>query len=359
MGIDLVKLQLQIAQGARLSSLDMFKPSEDFESVPRLHSVQLRITAENPEANWSLSVGKISTFQFPTGNGIRVDTHMLTSKPTVIGTEFDSLLAKIIVTAPTWKDVVAKCKRALADTRIEGIKTSLDALRGIISSPDFDHQECDTQWLESKMPSLLSMGKAISAKVNMVSTSTINNTAKSLTSSPTSLLIRKGDTWSITITPEQTVTAPNTSKAIRQTQNHHLEITRVQSSEFPTSLNASILYTAANSQPLPYQLILSATKMSASAHSNTQSHRKGDSSNLNHIITPFPGRLVEILVDEGDQVKKGDTVAVVRQMKMEVDIRANRDGAIEWVFRMEEDEEVEVGEGDLIVVLRQTRDARL
>ena len=86
---------------------------------------------------------------------------MLGSK-SVIETEFDSLLAKIIVTAPTWTDVVRKAKRALEDTRIDGVKMSLDVLRGIVWTKDFAAQECDTQWLEASLPKVLDIGKRVS-----------------------------------------------------------------------------------------------------------------------------------------------------------------------------------------------------
>src|SRR5450432_730183 len=145
MGIDLVRIQLLISAGRPLSAL-IRNLSDDPRSPPPLHSLQLRVTAEDVSNNWTLSVGKVTSFRFPTGNGIRVDTHML-PPATIIKADFDSLLAKIIVTAPTWEAMVSKAKRALADTQIEGVKTSLDALKGILWTDDFAAQACTTQWL--------------------------------------------------------------------------------------------------------------------------------------------------------------------------------------------------------------------
>jgi pyruvate carboxylase len=94
MGMDLVKLQLLLAQGQPLSSLFPKGLSEDLQAPPPIHSLQLQVTAEDVSNDWSLSVGKISSFRLPAGNGVRVDSHLLPSQPTVVGTDFDSLIAK-------------------------------------------------------------------------------------------------------------------------------------------------------------------------------------------------------------------------------------------------------------------------
>src|SRR4051812_18909571 len=74
---DIVKTQLLLQQGANFSDILPNSLSQDPEVPPGLFSIQLRITAENVHSDWSLSIGKITSFRFPTGNGIRVDTHLL------------------------------------------------------------------------------------------------------------------------------------------------------------------------------------------------------------------------------------------------------------------------------------------
>jgi pyruvate carboxylase len=342
MGIDLVKMQLLIAQGDSLSSLSLSHLSENPEKPPPIHSLQLRMTAEDVSNDWTLSVGKISSFRFPSGNGVRVDTHLLPSQATVIGTEFDSLIAKIIITAPTWEDIVRKAKRALADVYIEGVKTSLDVLRGIVASDAFAAQACDTQWLETNLTSVLELGKQISSQLasNPLVTS---NTPRTSIAAASNVLFRKGDAWSISLTPESPATYANPTPS-------HLQITRVHRNEFPSSLTASILYTTPSSKtPTPYLLTLASTTASFGSISNAATHRRGDPGNQNHIIIPFAGKLMELLVDVGDEVGKGDTVAVVRQMKMELEIRASKGGRVVWVYQGEEGDEV--GEGVLLAEL--------
>jgi pyruvate carboxylase len=346
MGIDLVKMQLLLAQGLSLPELGISHLSESPEIPAPIYSLQLRVTAEDASKDWTLSVGKINLIRFPVGNGIRVDSHILPSKATVIGTDFDSLIAKIIITAPTWGDVVRKAKRALADTHIEGVKTSLDVLRGIVDSDAFAVQGCDTQWLEANLQSVVESGKRISSQLTNTSTATLTTPSTSAPVSP-NVLFRKGDAWSISLTPEASQSETTLTPA-----PSHLQLTRIHRNEFPTSLTASILYTTPTQQtPIPYTLTLASTTASFGSLSNATTHRRGNPGNQNHVITPFAGKLMEILVDVGDEVKKGETVAVVRQMKMELEIRASKGGRLGWVYEGEEGDEI--GEGVLLAEIER------
>lgn len=350
MGIDLVKLQLLIAQGHPLSSLTLAHLSENPEEPPPIHSIQLRITAEDVSNNWSLSVGKINSFRFPTGNGVRIDTHLIPSHTAVVGTDFDSLIAKIIVTAPSWEDVVQKAKRALADTYIEGIKTSLEVLRGIVASEAFSNQTCDTQWLEASLPSVLESGNHISSKLaRSVDSRTPTNNSVSAASN---VIFRKGDAWSVSLMPETSTS----SEALKPIPSH-LQLTKVLRNEFPTSLTAQIMFTSPTTKPTPYLMTLASTTASFGSLSSAATHRRGDQGNGNHISTPFPGKLIELLVDEGDEVTKGDVVAVVRQMKMELEIRASKGGRVIWTYEGEEGDDV--GEGILVAELEGGLGAKL
>lgn len=352
---DIVKSQLLLSQGADISSCGLpastTQRRDGTEVPPPAHSIQLRITAENVQSDWSLSIGKITSFQFPTGNGIRVDTNLINGHATVVSADFDSLIAKLIITAGTWDDVVRKAQHALSDTQISGVKTNLDVLRAIVAHPDFLASKCDTQWLEKHQKSLLDAGLKISSSLE-AKTMALGLSASASSSGPAlanaSTMFRKGDAWSLSLAPQGLK-----SNGGQQPPPHYLELTRVLRNEFPQSFSADLLFTtpatSVSSQPqtVPYTMTLTSTSSSASAA--TSHHRRGNASDPSHICIPFPGKLVEVLVDEGDLVKEGDVICVVQQMKMELEVRSHRSGRVSWVLEVEEGEEV--GEGMLAAVI--------
>jgi pyruvate carboxylase len=299
--------------------------------------MQLRITAENVQSDWSLSIGKITSSQFPTGNGIRIDTHLLSNHPTVVSTDFDSLIAKLIVTASSWPDAVRKAQRALNDTHISGVKTNIDMLRAIVAHPNFMNGECDTQWLERTHDELLKRSLNLSSpRPSPLGPESSASSSTSLISNANTLF-RKNDAWSIALS------SPDKKASL---QNHHLELTRVLRNDFPTSLSAEITYTTPSAS-MPFTLTLTSTSASASA--STSQHRRADPADASHVGIPFPGKLVEVLVDEGDVVREGDVVCVVQQMKMELEVRSPRSGVVRWVTEVEDGEDV--GEGWLVCII--------
>ncbi|PWY72926.1 putative pyruvate carboxylase [Aspergillus heteromorphus CBS 117.55] len=342
-GVDLVQAQLQVAQGCSLAQLGL---NESAPALSRVHSVQLRLCAEDPRNHFSLSIGKVTDFFVPGGNGVRVDTHisMANISPVVIGTQLDNLLAKIIVTASTWEATVLKAQRVLADVRIAGIQTNLELLRGIVSHEDFLAGNIDTQWLESQLDQIIQLGGNV--KPSHILTPTQISQAPALPSMPASnLLFRRGDAWSISL-------APFDAPRQQQEEQHHLQITRVLQNDFPASLTAEIEYkTRSSSTAHRLQLVAAPTAASALV---TSSHRRGDVSNPRHIVLPLSGRLIEVLVSAGDVVAENQVVAFVKQMKMELEVRSPRAGRAQWVYEMEEEEE-DVSEGMLLVELEGMR----
>jgi len=100
---------------------------------------------------------------------------------------------------------------------------------------------------------------------------------------------------------------------------------------------------------------MNSTTSSASA----SGHRLGSPSDPSHVLIPFAGTLVEVLVDEGDVVTKGDVVCVVRQMKMELEVRAPRSGVVGYVMEVEDGGEVSEGMLAATVVVESEKRARL
>lgn len=353
--LDIVKIQFQLAQGGHFEQTDLANIPQDPTSPPAQRSIQLRITAEDPEKNYSLSIGKIQSFHFPSGNGVRVDTALVHGAPATVSAEFDSVIAKIIVTAPTWDAVVRKAHRAVQDTTITGIKTNLEILAAITAHPDFLAGSCDTQWLEANNTDLIALGHKIKTEIraplhNLVPSSQ-QTTSPSTAASNSAPLFRPNDAWTLALTPKDQ--PPSTTQP---QQPHHLTLTRILRNDFPSALSAEISFASPTSpNPQSYTLDLRSTSASASA----SRHRLGSPNDPSHVLVPFSGTLVEVLVDVGDEVLKGEVVCVVRQMKMELEVRAARNGVVSFVAEVEDGGEVVEGMLAAVVEIRESQKARL
>ncbi|MBB5575557.1 acetyl-CoA carboxylase biotin carboxylase subunit [Rhizobium paranaense] len=137
-GIDIVRAQIQVAQGLPLETAQ-----DDVTCTG--HSFECRINAEDPES-FLPSAGTISDLVLPEGPGIRVDTHIHAGYR--ISPYYDSLIAKLIVHAPNRAEAMAKMREALAATRIEGISTNLPLLRALFDDEGFARGGTDIHYLE-------------------------------------------------------------------------------------------------------------------------------------------------------------------------------------------------------------------
>jgi acetyl-CoA carboxylase, biotin carboxylase subunit len=125
-GVDLVKLQIMIAAGAKLHFDDHLRP--------RGHSIECRINAEDP-VTLVPSPGRITSFNVPGGNGVRVETAAYTEY--MVSPYYDSLVAKLVVHANSRPEAIKRMERALETFIIEGIKTTIPLHQRIIRDPDF------------------------------------------------------------------------------------------------------------------------------------------------------------------------------------------------------------------------------
>ncbi len=138
-GVDLVKAQLLIASGEKLSNILPAKVEM------RGHSIECRINAENP-VKFTPSAGKITAFNVPGGNGVRVDTAQYAEG--VVPPYYDSLIAKLIVHGVDRAEAIAKMERALSQFVVQGIETSISLHQAIFQDDGFRRGEFDTKFME-------------------------------------------------------------------------------------------------------------------------------------------------------------------------------------------------------------------
>ncbi len=146
-GIDLVRSQILIAQGAKLHGPELALPPQD--KIPRMgYAVQCRVTTEDPENKFTPNYGKILTFRPAEGFGIRLDAGM-GDAGAVITPFYDSLLVKITASGQTFDMALDRMDRALREFRIRGVKTNIPFLENVIHFPIFRAGEATTTMIDT------------------------------------------------------------------------------------------------------------------------------------------------------------------------------------------------------------------
>ena len=148
-GLDLVEWQLRIAAGEPL-------PRRQAELSLNGHAIEARVCAEDPRKKYFPSPGRLDVVQFPV-DGVRVDTGVASGSE--VTPFYDSLLAKLVVHAPTRLAAVAALQRALAAARIEGVATNLDLLHAVCGHVAFREGGVDTAFLDEFGPDLITQSR--------------------------------------------------------------------------------------------------------------------------------------------------------------------------------------------------------
>jgi acetyl-CoA/propionyl-CoA carboxylase biotin carboxyl carrier protein len=263
-GIDLVREQFRIADGEVLGYDD---------PAVRGHSIEFRINGEDPGRGFLPAPGALTAFAPPSGPGVRLDAGF--GEGDEIGGNFDSLLAKLIVTGATRQQALERSRRALAEFRIDGMPTALTFHRVVVSDPAFAPADADepfqvhTRWIETEF----------------------TNTIEAYSGAPAG-------------GPE----AAEREAVTVEVGGRRLEVV------LPAGFAAGGGSSAAAGPKKP------AKRAGGKAGGAAAS---GDS-----LTSPMQGTVVKIAVEEGQQVEAGELVIVLEAMKMEQPINAHKSGTI-------------------------------
>jgi len=260
-GLDLVREQIRIAAGERLGY-------GQEAIVLRGHAIEARVNAEDPTQNFRPAPGTITTYSEPAGPGVRVDSAAF--EGCTVSSDYDSLIAKLIVWAPTRDQARQRLRRAIDEFHVEGVPTTLALLRALTDYAPVSDGTYGTATLEQFV---------------------------------TDTFARSSD-GPIVSAPRQTA-AP--TEAIRVEVNDKLY--RVRVIDAPTASNAHRRGVA--------QRITSVRKSAAAS---------GDD-----VVAPMHGVVVELNIKPGEKVFAGQLVAVVEAMKMMNEVRAHRNGVVATV----------------------------
>jgi len=262
-GIDLVREQFRLARGEELGYGD---------PEVRGHSIEFRITGEDPGRNFMPAPGTITRLLNPTGPGIRVDSGV--EQGDVISGNFDSMLSKLIVTGATRAQALQRSRRALEEMVVEGIPTVIPFDLAVVSNPDFAPAEgpfkVHTRWIET-------------AFVNDI------------------------PAWTPTGTEAEAADAGDRQRVVVEVGGKRLEVV------LPASLGS--VSNAAGAKP-------------AKAKKRSRGGGAPAAASGNALTSPMQGTIVKVAVAEGDTVAEGDLVVVLEAMKMEQPLTAHRAGIV-------------------------------
>jgi len=260
-GLDLVREQFRIANGEELGYDD---------PEIRGHSIEFRINGEDPGRSFLPAPGVLSVWNPPSGPGVRLDAGFTTGD--VIGGNFDSLLAKLIVTGRTRQEALERSRRALDEFEIEGIATALTFHRAVVREPDFATDDdtpfkVHTRWIETEF---------------------VNN-----------------------IPPYVSEATDIDEAAARQTLTVEVGGKRLEVS-------------------LPGGLALSSggATSSGSKAPARKAKKAGSAASGDAVAAPMQGTIVKVAVAEGQTVAAGDLVVVLEAMKMEQPLNAHKAGTV-------------------------------
>jgi acetyl-CoA/propionyl-CoA carboxylase, biotin carboxylase, biotin carboxyl carrier protein len=266
-GIDLVRQQFRIANGDKLDI------TEDPE--PRGHAIEFRINGEDAGRGFLPAPGPVTKFEPPSGPGIRVDSGVETGS--VIGGQFDSMLAKLIVHGATREEALERSRRALDEFHVEGLATVIPFHRAIVSDPAFigdsEGFTVHTRWIETEW----------------------DNTVEPFTGGDP---IEEEDTI-----PRQTVVVEVGGRRLEVSLPGDLAI-----GNGGAPAGGGVM----RKKPKPRK---------RGAHGGAAA--SGDA-----VTAPMQGTVVKVAVEEGQDVSAGDLVVVLEAMKMENPVTAHKDGTI-------------------------------
>ena len=290
-GTDLVETQLRIAAGGALGDVPQV----------RGHSLELRITCEDPTTGMSPSTGAITRLRWPAGPGIRIESGVVEGD--VVTPLFDPMLAKIVVTGATREQAFARARRALRETVVEGVTVCTALHEHVLSRPELTGPDADgglgvtTRWIEqSVLPSLSAPGATSVPGLGAVPAADVNAEAGTRTRS-TYVIELNGRRLSLTL-PDGILGGPGA--------RHNV---------------------GARPHRAPQPLRSRARARAAGALAADGGSLAPDGA----IAAPMQAIVTRICVEPGGRVQEGDLLVVLESMKMENYVHAPHDGVVESI----------------------------
>ncbi len=332
-GLDLVELQLRIAEGEPL-------PPEAREAAISGHAIEARLYAEDVPAGFVPVTGTLHRFAIPAGPGLRVDTGFRDGS--VVSPHYDAMLAKVIARGRTRADAARRLARALRDAEIHGVTTNRDLLVAILREPDFLAGATDTGYLTRHEPAALTGAEAGAAPATMRHALAAALARQAVNRAQAPVLGTLPSGWRNVFSTPQRVSY--TAAGEQYDVAYRVLGDTVQASVNDQPLGDGTRIHAASPDRVDLEIdgtrrvyrvhrVGSDTYVDASDGSSalTEVPRFGDPEKLapaGSLLAPMPGLVRRVLVEVGAVVVAGQPLLVLEAMKMEQTVAAPAAGVV-------------------------------
>ncbi|MGH3399776.1 MAG: biotin/lipoyl-containing protein, partial [Streptosporangiaceae bacterium] len=329
-GLDLVRLQLEIAEGAPL-------PPEVTGARIGGHAIEARLCAEDPRAGFRPAAGVLHRFDIPALPGVRTDTGV--ADGSVVGVHYDSMLAKVIAHGPTRDAARRRLARALAGAWLHGVTTNRDLLVAVLREPEFAAGQIDTGYLTRHDPAELDGGPGQAALDLHLAAAALAAQAARRAAAPVLAGLPSG--W----------------RNVRSADQHAVYACDGERHEVRYRLGRAGLAVAVDGRPLDgaelgagradhVELTVAGITRQFSVHqvgdavyvdsplgatALTEAERFPEPDALaaaGSLLAPMPGTVVRVAVAAGDKVEAGAPVVILEAMKMEHVVTAPAAGVV-------------------------------
>lgn len=357
-GLDLVQMQIEVAEGRPLSVTQ-----EDIRSNG--YAIECRLYAEDAANNFMPATGKILKWSTPAIDGLRIETGV--ESGSVISTHYDPMIAKLITHGKDRAEGQRKMSAALSNLNCLGLTTNQDFLKAILANADFQAGKYDTHFLQKQF----SYEKAQSKEVTEMAAIAASAFDKAERESQRTILYNVPSGWRNNFyQPQQeaflngeaevlvkyhnsnytTVIASDEGVKQSPSNDHQVQVAEISDDEILLELNG----------------IQERFTVVKSGNDYFVQHAQNGTVNLTRkerfplkeaekvkggYISPMPGKVIKVLVEPGQEVKSGDGLLVLLSMKMENTICADEDGTVEKIFVAAEDD---VEAGKLLLKMKET-----
>lgn len=359
-GTDLVEWQLRVAAGEPL-------PKHQDELIIHGHAIEARINAENPDNNFLPATGTLHVYRKPPHSAfcisdVRMDDGV--REGDVISPYYDSMIAKLIVHAPTREQALAKLEQALAETRIVGLPNNVAFLRHVIESDSFKYANLDTALIEREKAVLFDQRRGelpwlvataiVSELTKEAATQSFDPFSKTTGfraysdyqrpfdlnyhGTPLKAIMSKvdGQPFHLAIYNVEKVENPAAKHSIEQLT----EIFKGEIRYLPQADDTFNIWIDGKRQQLQAWFnndqvhVFSSHASDVITLVNSMAYLGDEAQEGGSLKSPMPGQVVAFRVNVGDEVKKGQPLAVIEAMKIEHTIHAPHDGTvIELLFK--------------------------